>query len=180
VFLSRKPGHEKRNDLPFGSVNVPGQPGYAPGLQRHHLIPRQSLRSEALGRMFVRLGIERLGFHDFRRNGLLLPATEATALRIGLPLHRGPHRSYNELVMERAGQIEACWTQERASGSSDADYEALMRFDLLQRALRRKLLDPRSRARSPLNAHDPALEFGHLDAMADLLWSATATASMTA
>lgn len=159
--------------MPFGSVNVVGQPGYAPGLQRHHLIPRQVLGSNALGRMIARLGLDRLGFHDFRRNGLLLPASEMTALRIGLPLHRGPHRSYNELVMERAGQIEARWTSEQAAGSPTADFEALMRFDLLQRALRRKLLDPRSWSRKPLNAHDPALDFGHLDEMADLLWSAT-------
>ncbi|WP_372732190.1 AHH domain-containing protein [Novosphingobium sp.] len=180
MFLSRKSGPDTRKALPFGSVNVVGQPGYAPGLQRHHLIPRQLLQSEALGRMFVRLGIDRLGFHDFRRNGMLLPCSEATALRIGLPLHRGPHRSYNELVMERAGQIEACWAQERAAGAPDADFEALMRIDLLQRALRRKLLDPRLWARTPLNAHDPSLEFGHLDALADMLWSATGNASKAA
>jgi len=180
VFLSRKPGSDNRKALPFGSVNVAGQPGYAPDLQRHHLIPRQLLGSEALGSMIGRLGTDRLGFHDFRRNGLLLPATEVTALRIGLPMHRGPHRCYNELVLERAGQIEARWARERAAGSTNADYEALMRFDLLQRALRRKLLDPRSWSRAPLNAHDPALEFGHLDAMADLLWSTTSETAQAA
>lgn len=178
--MNRKPAVDEKNALPFGSVNVAGQPGYAPGLQRHHLIPRQMLGSAALGRMIARLGIDRLGFHDFRRNGLLLPASEVTALRIGLPLHRGPHRSYNELVLERAGQIEARWARERAAGSPSADFEALMRFDLLQRALRRKLLDPRSWTRKPLNAHDPALDFGHLDAMADMLWSATTWAPKAA
>lgn len=180
MFLSRKPETVKRKALPFGSVNVAGHPDYAPGLQRHHLIPRQLLGSAALGRMISRIGTDRLGFHDFRRNGLLLPASEVTAQRIGLPLHRGPHRSYNELVMERAGQIEVRWALERAAGSPNADYEALMRFDLLQRALRRKLLDPHSWSRSPLNAHDPALEFGHLDAMAEILWSATCEASQVA
>lgn len=101
-------------------------------------------------------------------------------MRIGLPLHRGPHRSYNELVLERAGQIEARWAHERVAGTPNADFEALMRFDLLQRALRRKLLDPRSWTRSPLNTHDPALEFGHLDDMAAMLWSATSEASKAA
>ncbi|MES2302980.1 MAG: AHH domain-containing protein [Pseudomonadota bacterium] len=166
--------------MPFGSVNVPNQPGYAPGLQRHHLIPRQILGSFALGRMIARLGLDRLGFHDFRRNGLLLPASEAAAMRIGLPLHRGPHRSYNELVLQRAGQIEAQWTESRCAGAVQADYEALMRFDLLQRALRRKLLDPRSWTRKPLNARDPALDYTHLDSMADLLWSATDWTSQAA
>nr|WP_183612741.1 AHH domain-containing protein [Novosphingobium hassiacum] len=159
--------------MPFGSVNVPGQPGYAPELQRHHLIPRQVLGSHALGRMLARLGLDHMGFHDFRRNGLLLPASEVAALRIGLPLHRGPHRSYNDLVIERAGQIEARWSRERAAGSKLADFEALMRFDLLQRALRRKLLDPRSWSRTPLNSRDPALDFSHLDEMADMLWTST-------
>lgn len=180
MFLSRKPGFGERKALAFGSVNVAGRPGYAPGLQRHHLIPRQLLGSKALATMILCLGTDRLGFHDFRRNGLLLPACEVTARRIGLPLHRGPHRSYNELVMERAGQIEAGWARERAAGSANADFEALMRFDLLQRALRRKLLDPRNWARTPLNVRDPVLEFGHLDAMADLLWSATCSASKVA
>lgn len=180
MYLKRKTASDDRASLPFSSVNVAGRPGYAPGLQRHHLIPRQVLGSKALGRMLARLGLDRIGFHDFRRNGLLLPASEVTARRIGLPLHRGPHRNYNELVIERAGQIEARWAGERAAGSPLADFEALMRFDLLQRALRRKLLDPRSWSRTPLNTHDPALDFGHLDEMADMLWSATCQAPKAA
>lgn len=176
------PRHDRnqRVVLPFGSVNVAGQPGYSPGLQRHHLIPRQLLGSAALGRMIARLGLDRLGFHDFRRNGLLLPASEAAALRIGLPLHRGPHRGYNELVLQRAGQIEAHWTRQRAAGSKHADVEALMRFDILQRALRRRLLDPRAWKRKPLNARDPALDFAHLDDMAELLWTESATLDQAA
>lgn len=166
--------------LPFGSVNVAGRAGYSPGLQRHHIIPRQLLGSPSLCRMIARLGLDRLGFHDFRRNGLLLPASEAAALRIGLPLHRGPHRGYNELVLQRAGQIEAHWTRQRAAGSRFADLEALMRFDLLQRALRRRLLNPRAWKRKPLNARDPALDFAHLDDMAELLWAASECASQAA
>ena len=111
---------------------------------------------------------------------MLLPASEVAAMRIGLPLHRGPHRSYNDLVIERAGQIEAHWARERAAGSAAADFEALMRFDLLQRALRRKLLDPRSWSRTPLNSRDPALDYSHLDEMAGLLWSSTESSAMVA
>lgn len=180
MCLNRRNLRKDRKALPFGSVNVPGQPGYAPGLQRHHLIPRQVLGSQALGRMLARLGLDRIGFHDFRKNGLLLPASEVAAMRIGLPLHRGPHRSYNDLVIERAGQIEAHWARERAAGSHAADFEALMRFDLLQRALRRKLLDPRSWSRAPLNSRDPALDFSHLDDMAGMLWSSTESGAMVA
>ncbi len=120
------------------------------------------------------LGSDRLGFEDFRRNGLLLPATERAAQRIGLPLHRGPHRRYNEVVVDRAGQIEFHWRKVRARHGDRADIEALMRFDLLQRALHRRLLDPARWRGAPLNRRDPALDFSHLDRMADFLWSGTA------
>lgn len=172
--LNRDLSRNKRRKLPFGSVNVPGEPGYSPGLQRHHLVPRQILHVAALTQFVSQLGIERLGIHDFRRNGQLLPASEQIAARIGMPLHRGPHRAYNELVIERVGQIEADWSRDRRRGA-EADYVALMRFDLLQRALRRRFLDPRTWSRVPLNARDPVLDFSHLDEMADLFWSETAT-----
>lgn len=122
--------------------------------------------------MIGHFGADRLGIHDFRRNGQLLPASERAATKTGLPLHRGPHRAYNEMVIERIGQIESDWSRSRASGPS-ADVVALMRFDLLQRALRRRFLDPRSWARVPLNRRDPALEFSHLDEMAELFWAET-------
>ena len=41
--------------------------------------------------MLEMVGTERIGFDDFRSNGLLLPANDTAAVRIGLPLHRGPH-----------------------------------------------------------------------------------------
>lgn len=159
--------------LPFRAVNRAGEAGYNPGLQRHHLLPLQVLGVRALSRVVDRLGVERIGMHDFRRNGLLLPAREDAARRIGLPLHRGPHRSYNELVLERSGQIEVGWSRARLREGESADRDALMRFDLLQRALRRRLLDPARMARSPLNRHDPALDFSHLDALAEELWGGT-------
>lgn len=177
--ISRDPSWQKRRKLPFGSVNVPGKPGYSPNLQRHHLVPRQVLLLAGLSPFVSQLGVDRLGIHDFRRNGQMLPASEDVALRIGLPLHRGPHRAYNELVLERVGQIEADWSRNRQKGA-EADYVALMRFDLLQRALRRRFLDPRNWSRVPLNTRDPALDFSHLDEMADLFWSDTGGAQHAA
>jgi hypothetical protein len=70
-------------------------------MQRHHLLPIQLLSARCFGSLFERIGRDHVGFDDFRRNGLLLPATERSAVRIGLPLHRGPHRHYNEMVVER-------------------------------------------------------------------------------
>lgn len=92
-----------RQRLSFRSVNRRDTVGYEPGLQRHHLLPRQLLSRRCFGAMLETVGTERIGFDDFRSNGLLLPANDTAALRIGLPLHRGPHRTFNELVIERVG-----------------------------------------------------------------------------
>ena len=141
-------------------------------MQRHHLLPRQLLARSCFGPLFDTIGRDRVGFDDFRHNGLLLPASDESAVRIGLPLHRGPHRTYNEMVCERIGQIEADWSNMRVKAPEIALEQALMRIGLLQRALRRRLLSERRRLR--LNRHDPVgsgLDFSELDAMADMLWS---------
>lgn len=164
---------EARTDLSFRSVNVPGMAGYTPGLQRHHILPRQLLANPAVAGMLCSLGSNRIGFNDFRRNGLLLPSTEAGAARIGLPMHRGPHRHYNEMVLERVGQIATVWNKARHNMPEHADRDALGRMDRLQRALRLRLLDPRRWEGNLLSRHDPALDFSHLDRMADQLWTAT-------
>lgn len=160
--------------LSFRTINQRGHPGYDPGLQRHHILPRQILGKPSFSVLFDTLGRERLGFDDFRRNGLLLPASDSAAVRLGLPLHRGPHRTYNELVIERVGQIEGGWSARRLRAPEVALLEALERLELLQRALRRRLFDQRRRLR--LNRHDPlgaGVDFAELDAMAALLWPAT-------
>lgn len=166
-------GHLARAFIPFRSVNAPGKPGYIAGLQRHHLLPRALLGRRSFSKMIATLGTERIGFHDFRRNGLLLPATESGALRIGLPLHRGPHGTYSEMVTERVGQIEMGWSRTRRYDIELASMESLMRLDLLQRALRRRLLSPPKGEEIVLNRHDPATDYSHLDRMAEMLWEAT-------
>lgn len=171
-------GQAARLPLSFRTVNRPGQPGFDPGLQRHHLLPRQLWSRRCFSALLTQVGRERLGFDDFRRNGLLLPASEAAALRTGMPLHRGPHRTYNELVSDRVGQIEAGWARARWRSPEQALSDACERLVLLQRALRRRLLDQRRRL--TLNRHDPwgqPYDYTELDAMAALLWPATAPAS---
>ena len=165
-----------RQRLSFRSVNRHDRPGYEPGLQRHHLLPRQLLSRRCFGAMLEMVGTERIGFDDFRSNGMLLPANDTAAVRIGLPLHRGPHRTYNELVIERVGQIEAGWSGQRFRAPEVALLVARQRLELLQRALRRRLLD-QQRRRFALNRHDPlgkGIDFTELDAMADQLWPETA------
>lgn len=164
----------QRSRLTFRAVNRRGEPGYDPGLQRHHILPRQILGKSSFGPLLQALGRDRLSFEDFRRNGLLLPANDGAALRMGLPLHRGPHRTYNEMVIERFGQIEAGWASQRLRAPEVALTDALARLDLLQRALRRRLLDQQRRLK--LSRHDPlgtGYDFAELDAMAAMLWPAT-------
>ena len=125
--------------------------------------------------MFDTLGQERTGFDDFRRNGLLLPSHDAAAVRLGLPLHRGPHGVYNSLVIERVGHVEQGWARRRWRAPDRAVVEALMRLDLLQRALRRLLLAG-GRRRFALNRFDPLaqrVDFAELDGLVDQLWPAT-------
>lgn len=164
-----------RTRLSFRAVNCRDAPGYDPGLQRHHLLPRQLLSTRCFGKLFSAAGADFLGFEDFRRNGLLLPASDAAAVRIGLPLHRGPHRSYNALVIERVGQIEAGWSSASARTPDLALRDAYMRLGLLQQALRRRLLAVERRPFA-LNRNDPLgaeVNFSELDAMAGALWPAT-------
>ena len=166
-----------RNDLPFRAVNRRDAPDFDPGMQRHHLLPRQLLQKRCFGVMFELIGHTRLGFEDFRANGLLLPATDAAAARIGLPLHRGPHVGYNAMVIERVGQVEMAWSETRMRAPEVASDEAVVRLRLLQKALRRRLLDP-GHKRFKLNRNHPleraealAQDFSDLDAMADTLWA---------
>ena len=163
-----------RRRLPFRIVNCLTDAGYQPGMQRHHLLPRQLLSMRCFGPLFERIGRDRVGFDDFRRNGLLLPCTDRAAVGFGLPLHRGPHRSYNAMVCERVGQIEWGWARRRSQSPDDALEEAMMRLALLQQALRRRLLTDRRRL--ILNRADPlgmGRDFAELDAMAELLWRET-------
>jgi hypothetical protein len=164
----------QRQRISFRAVNRSGDPGYEPGLQRHHILPRQILTRRCFEPILQALGRERIDFDDFRRNGLLLPANDAAAVRIGLPLHRGPHRDYNAMVIERVGQIEAGWSSFRLRAPEVALIDAYQRLELLQRALRRRLLD--QQRRMLLNRKDPlgsGLDFSELDAMADQLWPTT-------
>jgi hypothetical protein len=163
-----------RRQLPFRIVNRSADPGYQPGMQRHHLLPRQLLSMRWFGSLIEQLGRDRVGIDDFRRNGLLLPCTDHAAVSFGLPLHRGPHSAYNAMVCERVGQIERGWMLRRPRSPDGALEEALMRLALLQQALRRRLLAERHRL--ILNRADPlgtGRDFAELDAMAELLWRET-------
>lgn len=172
--IARAWASARRPAIPFRSVNRGGSPGHVPELQRHHLLPLQLLSATCFARMFERIGRRRAGFDDFRANGLLLPASEAAAIRFAMPLHRGPHRDYNAMVIARVGQIECRWSSIRLHDPEAAMCEALFRLQLLQAALRRRLLEDRRRL--VLNRLDPlgtGFDFAELDRMAEALWQAS-------
>ena len=169
----RVTGFGQRAKLPFWAVNQPGSPGYRPGMQRHHILPRAALYQPFVQHLLDCVGRERMAIDDFRSNGLLLPAVEQAAQVLGLPLHRGPHARYNEVVLARLGQLEAGWQRHRLHDPERAAAELLMRMRLLQATLRRALLQ-RSPGCVQLNHSDPAwhtVDFSDLDAMADSLWT---------
>jgi len=164
-----------RKIIHFRNVNRSGRPGYMAGMQRHHLLPLQLRRRKCFGELMQSMCWDAFGYNDFRFNGLLLPTSDQAAIHHGLPLHRGPHRVYNEIVADRVGQIEASWAARRRSHPEAARLEAQMRLRLLQRALRRRLLEPGYK-RILLNRNDPlgtGVDFSRLDAMADALWAHT-------
>lgn len=75
--------------------------------------------------------------------------------------------------MARVGRIERQFVKSGATDSSQAAIDALVSLALLQRALRRQLLDQQRRI--ILNRKDPVgtgFDFAELDAMADTLWEA--------
>ena len=79
-------------------------------------------------------------------------------------------------MVERVGPFESDWSRVRPRAPEIALDQALMRFALLQRALRRRLLET-ERKRVRLNRRDPfgaGLDFAELDAMAEALWAGTA------
>lgn len=96
------------------------------------------------------------------------------SVRTGMPMHRGPHREYSDMVRERVGQIEHGWSHLRPRSPDAALEQALMRLSLLQAALRRRLLHDRKRLR--LNRKDPlgkGRDFTKIDALAEDLWRQT-------
>lgn len=123
--------HTQRVRISFRKVNARGEAGYDPSLQRHHILPKQLLSKRCFSVLFERIGRQSVGFDDFRHNGLLLPATEEATHRTGMPLHRGPHRRYNELVMERVARIDAQRIEASKTDPEGANSEAVMRLRLL-------------------------------------------------
>lgn len=163
-----------RQSIPFRQVNRRGTPQHDPTVQGHHLLPRQLLSLGWFARLLAAVGYRQVGFDDFRRNGLLLPAHEEAVWRLALPLHRGPHRDYNAMVFEKVGAIERRWSYRCRRRPEAARDDALADLASLQSELRYALLNDRIPVR--LNRRDPlrpSPDFSSLDALAEDLWRST-------
>lgn len=131
-----------------------GAPPPQTGFQRHHLIPIALLHRGQMAAMFDHLHAEGFALVHFHRNGVMLPACEATALLSGHALHRGPHQEYSDVVAARVEGIRAHFALHAASDLRAARRTAVMRLRLLQDTTRRALID-RHGAGFWLNRRDP-------------------------
>ena len=140
--------------------------------QSHHLIPVGVFSSAAFTHSFQTLRGDGFDVTNFLHNGIFLPATEAAAVRSRLPLHRGPHRRYNDLVAYRVDAILSDMSDGRHSFAARCD--ARERLTILTAALRNTLY--RRDRFMALNQRDPFasnIDFSELDSACDLLWSVT-------
>jgi hypothetical protein len=121
-----------------------------PGFHCHHIIPAEVVEKPAFRTMFNRIGAIGFDFQSFHQNGMYLPCTEENAAAFGLPLHRGPHPLYNQIVCERIAAFERL--------SPNGQLRQI--YDLqktLRVALRSNALPLRNSQRDPL-APNPAFE----------------------
>lgn len=140
--------------------------------QSHHIIPVGVFAGKAFAAKFDALRAEGFDARQFHHNGVFLPATEGAAIRSGLPLHRGPHRRYNELVAYRVASILRDF--DCTAGQPRAHHDVVQRIDLLTTALRAVLR--RTHPRMSLNQRDPFhsnTNFHDLDSACDAIWLAT-------
>jgi hypothetical protein len=101
------------------------------GFHCHHLIPLSVLEKRSFARIFGKARAAGFDPDDFASNGMHLPFREDLAIAFGLPLHRGPHHIYNEIVAE---QISG-WTRLH-------HLDLISRLHQLQIELRRGLRRP--------------------------------------
>lgn len=140
--------------------------------QLHHLLPVSVFGHSHFSKSFKMLELDGFDPRYYSVNGLALPATERAASFSKLPMHRGPHRRYNELVALRVAAILS--ELERRNCSQHARSEAIGRLNLLICTLRRMLTGDRPfillSSRDPINSKS---HFWDLEMACDRLWMAT-------
>jgi hypothetical protein len=129
------------------------------GFHGHHLIPIEVMDMQAFAQLFGRMRTAGFDPNDFGDNGMHLPCTETQAAAFNLPLHRGPHPRYNEMVAERIVTFERLHVQ-----------DALNEILKFQQSLKSGLRGSKDLARDPFRSKT---DFRKLDAEVQLLWGHT-------
>lgn len=104
--------------------------------------------------------------NDFTTNGTHLPCTEKQAATFGLPLHRGGHPKYNEMVADLVAPLAKVDRHNALIGLRQVQHR-------LRTALRPALPLATRRRRGPF---PPETDFHRLDAAIGILWQQTAPA----
>lgn len=112
--------------------------------QAHHLIPGQLEDHD-----FVRKAIDEGGWNiDGPGNGIALPVSEADAVRLGVPVHHGPHPQYTAGVEGELNQLQAKALADEAAGNP---WPAQKYRDELERLAEKKRREILSRPPGRLN-----------------------------
>jgi A nuclease family of the HNH/ENDO VII superfamily with conserved AHH len=131
------------------------------GFHRHHIIPIEVIERPVFSIMFGHL--RAIGFdpQDFGTNGMHLPCTEKMAITFELPLHRGPHPQYNELVADRVATMAKLPV-------GDAYINIRLLQHILRRGLRRSCtLRPESACGLDIDFRTLEMEANHLHGLID-------------
>lgn len=130
------------------------------GWHRHHLLPRNIENYPDLASFIGRSTGSLACLGNFDVNGMFLPAVEQLAARERLPLHRGPHRHYNDYVIAVLDGIS------KAAGACNVPpVESQRAIRWLQTTLRLALKTSAQNADVALSSRDP---FGPAAALLDL------------
>lgn len=132
-----------------------------PGFHCHHIIPLEIIDKAAFRPLFRTMRELGFDFDDFHQNGMYLPCTEANAAAFRLPLHRGPHPVYNQLVCERIAAFDR-------QGCSSQLFEMQQLQCALKAALRKNELPLRKGSRNPFTSN---ADFECMEIAAYRLWN---------
>ncbi|HMS19349.1 AHH domain-containing protein [uncultured Sphingorhabdus sp.] len=132
-----------------------------PGFHCHHIIPVEIIEKPAFKTLFGNVRAMGFDFDDFHRNGLYLPCTEQNAAAFGLPLHRGPHPVYNQVVSECIAALEKLTLHAQLLELHNLQ-------GMLKTALRNNEVPLRKGRRNPANSD---LDFESVEIAAYRLWN---------
>ena len=133
------------------------------GFHCHHLVPIEIVERRVFSTFFGMIRATGFDPDDFLTNGMHLPSTEQQACAFDLPLHRGGHPRYNELVAERISQLTRC-----------GPVDALRGIYGLQQSQRQGLrYAPQKFAKRATRKPGADTDFRRLDAEVEMLWGQT-------